>query len=139
MFRADFLQEKIEDALASKEGGARIRSLIANFDALSGVERLLQQTISVNNAEAAFVKSRQNHEIQESQNRSDIAAADKLPASTTRMNVVICARRSIPFASCSILARYASTARRPANLRRIDRKLAGATKENRVLAPPPCP
>lgn len=46
LFRADFLQEKIEDALASKEGGARIRSLIANFDALSGVERLLQHIIS---------------------------------------------------------------------------------------------
>ncbi len=51
--------------------------LVCELDASALVERLLQQTISVNNAEAAFVKSRQNHEIQESQNRSDIAAAQQ--------------------------------------------------------------
>ncbi|MEO6710452.1 MAG: efflux RND transporter periplasmic adaptor subunit [Planctomycetota bacterium] len=49
--------------------------LICELDATPLIEKRFQQSIAVRNAEAAFVKARQNYEIQKSQNRSDIAKA----------------------------------------------------------------
>jgi HlyD family secretion protein len=53
--------------------------LVCELDATALVEKRFQQSISLSNAEAALIKARQNFEIQESQNKSDIAgAAQKL-------------------------------------------------------------
>jgi len=49
--------------------------LVCELDATELVEKRFQQSISLSNAEAALVKARQNYEIQESQNKSDIAQA----------------------------------------------------------------
>ena len=49
--------------------------LVCELDATALVERRFQQVISAANADAALVKARQNREIQQSQNRSDIARA----------------------------------------------------------------
>ncbi len=57
--------------------GTRVQEgdLVCELDATALVERRFQQSISVSNSEASLVKSRQNKEIQESQNKSDIARA----------------------------------------------------------------
>jgi HlyD family secretion protein len=57
--------------------GTQVRKddIVCELDATALVEKRFQQTITVANAEAAYVKAQQNHEIQESQNRSDIAKA----------------------------------------------------------------
>jgi HlyD family secretion protein len=57
--------------------GTQVRKddIVCELDATALVEKRFQQTITVANAEAAYVKAKQNHEIQESQNRSDIAKA----------------------------------------------------------------
>lgn len=49
--------------------------LVCELDATQLVEKRFQQDIAVSNAEAAFIKAKQNFEIQESQNNSDIAQA----------------------------------------------------------------
>lgn len=49
--------------------------LVCELDATPLVQQKFQQEIGLRNAEAAFVKATQNHEIQLSQNRSDIAKA----------------------------------------------------------------
>ncbi len=49
--------------------------IVCELDATPMIEQRFQQNIAVRNAEAAFVKARQNYEIQKSQNRSDIAMA----------------------------------------------------------------
>ncbi len=49
--------------------------VVCELDATALVEKGFQQRLSVSNAEASFVKARQNFEIQESQNQSDIASA----------------------------------------------------------------
>lgn len=49
--------------------------LVCELDATALIERRFQQSLAVSNAEAALVKARQNHEIQVSQNKSDIARA----------------------------------------------------------------
>ncbi|HVS11267.1 MAG TPA: efflux RND transporter periplasmic adaptor subunit [Planctomycetota bacterium] len=49
--------------------------VVCELDATALVEKRFEQTITVANAEAAYVKAKQNHEIQQSQNRSDIAKA----------------------------------------------------------------
>ena len=51
--------------------------LLCELDATQLIDRKLSQEISVRNADAAFVKSKQNYEIQVSQNESDIARADQ--------------------------------------------------------------
>jgi HlyD family secretion protein len=51
--------------------------LLCELDATELVERRFQQEISARNAEAAFVKSRQNYEIQKSQNDSDVKRAEQ--------------------------------------------------------------
>ncbi len=51
--------------------------LLVELDATSLVDKKVQQEISVRNAEAAFVKSKQNYDIQVSQNESDIAKAEQ--------------------------------------------------------------
>ncbi|MBI5431904.1 MAG: efflux RND transporter periplasmic adaptor subunit [Planctomycetes bacterium] len=50
-------------------------TLLCELDATSLVDKRVSQEISVRNAEAAMVESRQNLEIQKSQNESDIAKA----------------------------------------------------------------
>ena len=47
------------------------------FGSPSLIDRKFQQEISVRNAEAAFVKSKQNYQIQQSQNDSDIKKAEQ--------------------------------------------------------------
>jgi len=51
--------------------------LVCELDATALIERRFQQSLAVSNAEAALVKARQNHEIQVSQNKSDIARAQQ--------------------------------------------------------------
>lgn len=51
--------------------------LLCELDVTTLVERRFQQEISTRNAEASFVKSRQNYEIQQSQNGSDIKRAEQ--------------------------------------------------------------
>lgn len=51
--------------------------LLCELDATKLVEQRVQQQISVRNAEAAWVKAKQNYDIQLSQNESDIAAAQR--------------------------------------------------------------
>lgn len=83
---------KAADSLALKseiEGNTTILKLVAEgtlveagellceLDVTALVERRFQQEISTRNAEASFVKSRQNYEIQQSQNGSDIKRAEQ--------------------------------------------------------------
>jgi HlyD family secretion protein len=51
--------------------------LLVELDATQLIERKFQQEISVRNAEAAYVKSSQVYEIQQSQNDSDIKKAEQ--------------------------------------------------------------
>jgi len=51
--------------------------LLCELDATSLIEDRFQRQISVRNAEAAYVKSKQNFEIQTSQNDSDVKAAEQ--------------------------------------------------------------
>jgi HlyD family secretion protein len=51
--------------------------LVCELDATEQIDERFQQQISVRNAEAAYVKSQQNHEIQKSQNDSDIKKAEQ--------------------------------------------------------------
>ncbi len=62
----------IEEGTHVKEG-----DLLAELDSAELVERRLQERISVRNADAAYVKSKQNHKIQQSQNTSDIARSEQ--------------------------------------------------------------
>ena len=57
--------------------GTEVRSgdLVCELDATAMVEKRIQQAITKGNAEAALVKAIQTLEIQESQNRSDVAKA----------------------------------------------------------------
>jgi HlyD family secretion protein len=57
--------------------GSRVEAgdVVCELDATSLIERRFQQSIAVRNAEAAFVKAKQNHRIQLSQNKSDLAKA----------------------------------------------------------------
>ncbi|MBI1382738.1 MAG: efflux RND transporter periplasmic adaptor subunit [Planctomycetaceae bacterium] len=59
--------------------GTRVEkgTLVAELDATALVEKRVTQEISVQNAEGAFVKARQNLEIQRSQNVSDVALAER--------------------------------------------------------------
>ncbi len=52
-------------------------TLLCELDATELIDDRFQQEISVRNAEAAHVKSRQNYEIQKSQNDSDIKKAEQ--------------------------------------------------------------
>jgi HlyD family secretion protein len=63
--------------LALAPEGSRVKTgdIVCELDASLLVETRLQKSIEVSNAEAALVKARQGLQIQESQNRSDIAAA----------------------------------------------------------------
>jgi HlyD family secretion protein len=51
--------------------------VVCELDATAMVEKRIEQSISGGNAEAALVKARQTHQIQESQNHSDIQAAQQ--------------------------------------------------------------
>jgi HlyD family secretion protein len=51
--------------------------LLCELDVTSLVDKRFQQEIAVRNAEAAFVKAKQNYEIQQSQNTSDIKKAEQ--------------------------------------------------------------
>ena len=51
--------------------------LVCQLDTSSQLERKVEQEISVQNAEAAWIKARQNLAIQESQNESDIKKAEQ--------------------------------------------------------------
>jgi HlyD family secretion protein len=51
--------------------------VLCELDATELIDERFQQEISVRNAEAAYVKSKQNHRIQESQNDSDIKTAEQ--------------------------------------------------------------
>lgn len=51
--------------------------LLCELDATDLIDRRVQQDISVQNAGASFVKSKQQFEIQKSQNQSDVAAAER--------------------------------------------------------------
>jgi HlyD family secretion protein len=51
--------------------------LLVELDASDLVEKKRQQEIAVQNAEAAYVKAKAQYEIQESQNKSDIEAAER--------------------------------------------------------------
>ncbi len=64
--------ELIEEGTQVEEG-----DWVAKLDVAELEERRLQERISVRNADAAFVKSKQNYEIQQSQNTSDIARAEQ--------------------------------------------------------------
>lgn len=59
--------------------GSRVEQgdLVCELDATPLIEKRFQQQIAVRNAEAAFVKAKQNFEIQQSQNRSDLAKASQ--------------------------------------------------------------
>ena len=65
--------------LSLKPEGTHVQpgDIVCELDATPLIERQFQQSISVRNAEAAFVKAKQNHAIQQSQNRSDIAKAEQ--------------------------------------------------------------
>jgi HlyD family secretion protein len=51
--------------------------LLVELDASDLLEKKRQQEIAVQNAEAAYVKAKAQYEIQESQNKSDIEAAER--------------------------------------------------------------
>ncbi len=51
--------------------------VLCELDATELIDRRFQQDISTRNAEASFVKSKQNYEIQKSQNDSDIKRAEQ--------------------------------------------------------------
>ena len=51
--------------------------LLCELDATELVDDRFQQEIAVRNADAAYVKSKQNFQIQESQNKSDVAEAEQ--------------------------------------------------------------
>jgi HlyD family secretion protein len=83
---------KAADSLVLKseiEGNTTILKLVAEgtmveagdvlceLDATELIDRRFQQDISTRNAEASFVKSKQNYEIQQSQNDSDIKRAEQ--------------------------------------------------------------
>ena len=59
--------------------GSRVKAgdVVCELDASVLIETRLQKSIEVSNAEAALVKARQGLQIQESQNRSDLAAAEQ--------------------------------------------------------------
>jgi len=63
--------------LSLKPEGTHVEKgeLVCELDATALVDKRFQQSISTSNADAALIKSRQNFEIQESQNKSDIAQA----------------------------------------------------------------
>ena len=52
-------------------------ALLCELDATQLVDRKFEQEIAVRNAEAAYVKSKQNYEIQKSQNDSDVKKAEQ--------------------------------------------------------------
>ncbi len=52
-------------------------TLLCELDATALIDERFEQEISVRNAEAAFIKSKQTHEIQKSQNDSDIKKAEQ--------------------------------------------------------------
>jgi HlyD family secretion protein len=60
----------IPEGTLVKEG-----DLVCELDATSQLDRRVAQEITLRNAEAAFVKAKQNYEIQKSQNDSDIERA----------------------------------------------------------------
>ncbi len=62
----------IEEGAMVEEG-----ELVCQLDTSAQVQRKVEQEISVQNAEAAYVKAKQNLAIQESQNESDIKAAEQ--------------------------------------------------------------
>jgi len=83
---------KAADSIALKseiEGQTTILKLVAEgtmveegdvlceLDATGLIDQRFQQEISLRNAEAAFVKSKQNYEIQKSQNDSDVKKAEQ--------------------------------------------------------------
>ncbi|HEX6883399.1 MAG TPA: efflux RND transporter periplasmic adaptor subunit [Planctomycetota bacterium] len=83
---------KAADSIALKseiEGQTTILKLVAEgtmveegdvlceLDATGLIDQRFQQEISLRNAEAAFVKSKQNYEIQKSQNDSDVKRAEQ--------------------------------------------------------------
>jgi HlyD family secretion protein len=63
--------------LSLKPEGTHVEQgeLVCELDATVLVDKRFQQSIVLSNAESALVKARQNFEIQESQNKSDIAKA----------------------------------------------------------------
>ncbi len=65
--------------LALAPEGSRVKTgdIVCELDASVLKETRLQKSIEVSNADAALVKARQGLQIQESQNRSDIAAAEQ--------------------------------------------------------------
>ena len=60
--------------------GTQVRKdeIVCELDATALVERRIQQTITVGNAEAALVKATQARAIQESQNKSDVEKAKRV-------------------------------------------------------------
>jgi len=62
----------IPEGTLVKEG-----DLVCELDATSLVDKRFQQEIAVRNSEAAYEKSKQTYDIQESQNESDIAKAQQ--------------------------------------------------------------
>lgn len=62
-------------ALVAEGTAVKKGDIVCELDATAMVERRIEQSIRLGNAEAALVKARQNHQIQESQNRSDILKA----------------------------------------------------------------
>jgi HlyD family secretion protein len=59
-------------SLADEGSQVRAGEVVCELDATAIVERRIQQSITVSNAQAALVKAKQAYEIQRSQNRSDI-------------------------------------------------------------------
>jgi len=51
--------------------------LVCELDVTSLIDKRFQQEISVRNAEAGYVKAKQNYEIQKSQNESDVKKAEQ--------------------------------------------------------------
>jgi HlyD family secretion protein len=64
-------------SLAPEGSSVKAGDIVCELDASLLVETRLQKSIEVSNADAALVKARQGLQIQESQNRSDIAAAEQ--------------------------------------------------------------
>lgn len=62
-------------ALVAEGTSVKKGEIVCELDATAMVEKRIEQSIRVGNGEAALVKARQNHQIQESQNRSDIQRA----------------------------------------------------------------
>lgn len=62
-------------SLVPEGTSVRKGEIVCELDATAMVEKRIEQSIRLGNAEAALVKARQNHQIQESQNRSDIQKA----------------------------------------------------------------